>query len=109
MTVPPTNNGIAEDADSDEFKKLFARVTWNRFKLQALYGTRAKVIPTASFGTVFNDPRSRTVEKQGFLTSGYDRRLGSAWQLASRVYDDRYGYDGDYVFDLGTEDDLNWS
>ena len=102
---PATNNGIAENADSDEFKKLFGRVTWGRFKLQGLYGTRAKAIPTASFGTVFNDPRSRTVEKQGFIDLQYDRRLGSAWQLASRVYYDRYGYDGDYVFDLGTEDD----
>jgi iron complex outermembrane receptor protein len=102
---PATNNGIATDADSDEFKKLFGRVTFGHLKLQALYGTRAKAIPTASFGTVFNDPRSQTVEKQGFIDLQFDRRLGSAWQLASRLYYDRYGYDGDYVYDLGAENE----
>ena len=100
---PATNNGVAEHADSDEFTKLFGRVAWGHFKLQGLYGTRSKTIPTASFGTVFNDPRSRTIEKQGFIDLQFDRKLGSAWHLASRLYYDRYGYDGDYVFDLGAE------
>ena len=76
-----------------------------RLTLQGLYGSRDKAIPTASFGTVFNDPRSRTIEKQGFIDLQYDRALGAAWELGSRVYYDRYGYDGDYVFDLGTENE----
>ncbi|HXW05375.1 MAG TPA: TonB-dependent receptor [Vicinamibacterales bacterium] len=101
---PATNHGVAERADSDEFRKLFGRITWGRLTVQGLYGSREKAIPTASFGTVFNDPRSRTIEKQGFLDVQYDRNLGAGWELASRAYYDRYGYDGDYVYDLGTEE-----
>jgi outer membrane receptor for ferrienterochelin and colicins len=102
---PSTNNGIAERADGDGFQKLFGRMTWGGLTLQGLYGSREKAIPTASFGTVFNDARSRTIEKQGFIDLQYDRKLGAAWELGSRVYYDRYGYDGDYVFDLGTKEE----
>ena len=96
---PSTNNGIAERADGDQFVKVLGRATFGHLTLQALYGTREKGIPTASFGTVFNDPRSRTIEKQGFIDLQYERRVHGRWDLSSRLYYDRYGYDGDYVFD----------
>jgi iron complex outermembrane receptor protein len=100
---PSTNNGIAEHADSDQFSKLFARVSAGNLTFQALYGTRDKTIPTASFGTVFDDPRTRTIETLGFLDMQYTRKLRAQWELASRVSYDRYGYDGDYIY--GSEDD----
>jgi len=95
---PGTNNGIAEGADGDGFAKLFARVSAGNLTLQALYGTRDKAIPTASFGTVFDDPRTRTIETLGFLDMQYTRKLRAQWELASRLSYDRYGYDGDYVY-----------
>jgi outer membrane receptor for ferrienterochelin and colicin len=95
---PTTNNGIAERADGDQFTKLFGRISAGNLTLQALYGTRDKSIPTASFGTVFDDPRSRTIETLGFLDMQYTRKLRAQWELASRVSYDRYGYDGDYVY-----------
>ena len=100
---PATNNGIAERADGDQFTKLFARVSAGNLTLQALYGTRDKAIPTASFGTVFDDPRSRTIETLGFLDMQYTRKLRAQWELASRLSYDRYGYDGDYVY--GSEEE----
>lgn len=96
---PATNFGVAEQGDHDGFRKLFGRATWGDLTLQAVYGAREKRIPTASFGTVFNDPRTRTVQKQGFLDLQYERPLAGGWDLASRLSYDRYGYDGDYVFD----------
>ena len=48
---PATNNGIAVNADDDEFQQLFANVSWGDFTLQGVYGSRDKGIPTASFGT----------------------------------------------------------
>jgi iron complex outermembrane receptor protein len=100
---PATNNGIAEHADADQFAKLFARMSAGNLTFQALYGTRDKAIPTASFGTVFDDPRSRTIETLGFLDLQYTRKLRAQWELASRLSYDRYGYDGDYVF--GSEEE----
>ncbi len=103
---PSTNNGIAVGADADQFAKVLGRVTFGNLTLQALYGAREKAIPTASFGTVFNDPRTRTIEKQGFIDLQYDRRVRGRWDLSSRLYYDRYGYDGDYVYDQLVNDAL---
>lgn len=74
-------------------------MTFGHFTAQGLYGTRDKRVPTAFFGTVFNDPRSGTVETQGYGDLLYPRELSNRWQLGSRVYFDRYRYDGDYAFD----------
>jgi outer membrane receptor for ferrienterochelin and colicins len=101
--APETNNGIAENADADRFTKLFGTIGYKHFTLQTLYGQREKLIPTASFGTVFNDPRSRTTEMQAFIDLQYNRALPAGWDLRTRGYYDRYAYDGDYVF--GDEDD----
>ena len=51
------------------------------FTVQGLYGSRDKRVPTASFGTVFNDPRSGTVETQGYLDSSTAATLASGWHL----------------------------
>ena len=101
---PATNNGFAENADADRFRKVFGRMTFRHFTLQGLYGAREKAIPTASFGTVFNDPRSQTVERQGFIDLQYDRTIPNSWGIGSRLYVDWYGYDGDYVFDYSETD-----
>ena len=100
---PNTNNGFADRADSDDFSHLFGKVSFGNFTVQGLYGSRDKRVPTASFGTIFNDSRSGTVETQGYLDLQYGRRVASGWHLASRVYLDRYLYDGDYVFDQSTD------
>lgn len=96
---PATNNGFAENADSDQFAKFFGRVTFKQLTFLGLYGSREKAIPTASFGTVFNDPRSKTIEIQGFVDVQYNRTFAGTWDVGSRVHYDRYGYDGDYVFE----------
>ena len=103
---PATNNGIAENADSDEFSEVLRQDDDQNLTLQGLYGASEKAIPTASFGTVFNDPRSQTIERQGFVDRAVqpddtERAVG----IGSRVYVDRYGYDGDYVFDYSETDD----
>jgi iron complex outermembrane receptor protein len=96
---PSTNAGIAENADSDSSRQLLATLTYGTFTLQGLYGTRDKRVPTASFDTVFDDPRSGTIETQGYVDLQYERGVKAGWHLASRLYYDRYGYDGDYVYE----------
>jgi outer membrane receptor for ferrienterochelin and colicins len=101
---PATNNGIAENADADRFAKFFGRVTFKNVTLLGVYGAREKAIPTASFGTVFNDPRSQTIERQGFVDLQYERTFANTWDVATRVHVDRYSYDGDYVYDHSETD-----
>ncbi len=96
---PASNNGVAENADGDDFRNAFGKFAFGHLTVHGLYGARDKAIPTASFGTVFNDPRSRTVERQGFVDVQYDRTFATGWNVGARAYLDHYSYDGDYVFD----------
>lgn len=96
---PDTNHGIAENTDHDQFGQFFANLAYRDFSLQAVYGSREKGIPTASFDTVFNDPRNRTTDAQGYLDLKYERSFGNQWELLGRLYYDQYNYVGDYMYD----------
>src|SRR3984885_7876390 len=96
---PATNNGIAVNADDDEFHQLFANVSWGGFTLQGVYGSRDKGIPTAPFGSVFNVTGTRTIDVLGYVDLRYDRALGHGWSLTNRTYYDLYNNDGTYIYD----------
>jgi outer membrane cobalamin receptor len=95
---PATNHGIAENADADESHQLFASLTYGGFRFEGAYGSRDKNIPTGSFGTVFNDPNTQTVDGRGYLDLAYNHKFGSNWGFAARVYYDRSTYDGLYPY-----------
>ena len=94
------NNGIAVNADDEEFHQLFANASWNHFTLQGVFGSREKGIPTAPFGTVFNVTGTRTVDARGYLDLQYDCKLGHGWNLTNRSYYDQFNNDGTYVYDF---------
>jgi outer membrane receptor for ferrienterochelin and colicins len=96
---PATNNGIAVNADDDEFHQIFANASWGRFTLHAVFGSRDKGIPTASFGTVFDVTGTHTIDGRGYIDLRYDRALGRGWSLANRWYYDQYNNDGTYIYD----------
>lgn len=95
---PATHFGVASNADADTFVQFLGKASVGRFTAQALYGSREKIVPTASFGTVFDDPRSGTIEMQAYADVQYDRTFGNDWSTGARLYYDRYAYDGTYVF-----------
>jgi outer membrane receptor for ferrienterochelin and colicins len=96
---PATNNGIALNADDDEFDQAFLNASWNGFTWHGVFGSRDKGIPTAAFGTVFNVTKTRTVDERGYLDLQYDRTLGQGWSVTNRIYFDQYNNDGTYVYD----------
>jgi outer membrane receptor for ferrienterochelin and colicins len=61
-------------------------------------GSREKLIPTASFGTIFNDGASRTIDTRGFVEARYQRDFLSGLQLTSRWFYDVYSYRGTYSY-----------
>ena len=97
--TPETNYGIARRADNEQFDNLFTKVSFNGLTFQAAYGSRGKQFPTGAFETVFNDPRNQTTDRRGYMDLQYERNLGHDWSLSSRLYYDRYSYNGDYVYD----------
>jgi len=94
---PATNNGIAENADGDSAKSIFANLRFGHFILESAVSTRDKHIPTASFGTVFNDSRTKTLDSAGYVDLQYNRVLKDDTNLTVRASYDGNAYHGVYV------------
>jgi outer membrane receptor for ferrienterochelin and colicins len=92
---PETNYGRAQHLDDEHATQLFGRANFGRLTLTGAYGTRAKGVPTASYGSVFNDPRLRTIDRRGFVDVEYGRTAKDT-QVVLRGYVDRYRYEGTY-------------
>lgn len=95
---PATNNGIAENADGDQSYNVFADIIYRDFNIHVVDASRTKHIPTASFGTVFNDPRTRTTDARSYVDLQYHHTFGS-WETLIRTSYDWYDYHGIYIYD----------
>ena len=95
---PATNYGIAQNADRDRSRSFYGSLHFRHFTLEALGATRLKGIPTASFGQVFNDNRSQTIDSSGHLKLRYSRPIFQDGELTANVYLDREIYHGVYVY-----------
>lgn len=95
---PTTNNGIAENADGDRAYNTFADIIYKDFDIHFVQVSRTKQIPTASFGTVFNDPRTQTTDAHVYLDAQY-RHVFGKWETLGRISYDWYGYNGTYIYD----------
>jgi len=95
---PSTNNGIAENADAENYGNVFAKLALGDVTFEAARGSRTKRIPTASFGTVFNDNRTKTCDGLGLLDLNYEHNFEEVVRFMGRLFYGFYDYDGDYVF-----------
>lgn len=101
---PSTNDGIARHRDLEKSGNAFASISWRDLTFEGSYVERTKVIPTAPYGTVFNDPRNRTKETRAALDLKYEHTTESELNLLARVAYDRGTTDGTYVYDGGLPD-----
>jgi outer membrane receptor for ferrienterochelin and colicins len=101
---PSTNNGIAVKADGDRFQQLFANLSFRDFSFQGVFGDRKKHIPSASYGTLFNDSGTFVNDRRGYLDLSYQHTFKSSWEMLGRLSYDRYFYGGDYVYDYSETD-----
>jgi outer membrane receptor for ferrienterochelin and colicins len=95
---PATNNGIAEKADADQSYRVFADILYRDFNIHVVQASRTKHIPTASFDTVFNDPRTQTTDARGYVDTQY-RHVFGTWETLGRLSYDWYDYHGIYIYD----------
>ena len=95
---PATNNGIAQNADADQSYNIFADIIYRDFNIHVVDASRTKHIPTASFGTVFNDSRTRTTDARSYIDVQYHHTFGS-WETLGRISYDWYNYHGIYIYD----------
>jgi iron complex outermembrane receptor protein len=96
--APATNRGVARHADNEDYYNMFAKASYGDFTLESAYVRREKRIPTAPWGTVFNDNRSQTDDRTGFVDLRYDHEYKELGQVAGRIFYGWYNYDGEYVY-----------
>jgi outer membrane receptor for ferrienterochelin and colicins len=97
---PATNNGIAENLDGEAAKQFYSRLSFKGLTVTAAYGTRRRDVPTASFGTLFNehDWREQTTDRHTLIDAEYLRSFKGT-NLTFRASYDRFTYDGIYPFE----------
>lgn len=96
------NQGVAERSDGEHALNVFSRLAWKGLTFSAYHNVRSKLVPTASFGSAFNDGREEITEERTFVDVSLDRGFGTDGRLLGRIYYDNYRYRGDYPFEFAT-------
>jgi outer membrane receptor for ferrienterochelin and colicins len=94
FALPDTNNGHAESMDGSHFEQAFANLHYGHFRLQAAIADRIKKFPTASYGTLFNNPADHIEDSRGYVDLSFHRDLSAQTGLDLRAYYDAYGFAG---------------
>ncbi|QWV93446.1 TonB-dependent receptor [Geomonas oryzisoli] len=100
---PATNNGIAANMDRDRSYSLFASGHLRDFTLAGAFISRDKRIPTASFGTIFNDPRTNSNDRRSYLDLKYDKAIDGT-SITARLFYDEYRFTGNFAYDRTADD-----
>jgi len=98
--APTSNNGIAEDSDGDRYYRFFGKVSYGDFTLSGAWSERTKDIPTASFGTIFNDGGEQVTDRYAYADLKYEHTFSSDVTVLGKVYYDSYKYTGDFPFNV---------
>lgn len=106
---PTTNNGITNHTDYERARSFFAKTSYQDLTLAGAYVSRGKGLPTATYGTDFNDPGNRTVDTRAYLDLRYDHTFGRQLDLTARLFYDYYKYDGTYVYSGVPNRDLGYA
>lgn len=95
--TPATNNGVADGLDGEQLRQIYAQVTYPHLTLTGAYGTRRRLVPTASFQSLFHyqPDRERTTDRHTLADVEYVRVIGRA-RLRLRASFDRFSYVGVY-------------
>ena len=102
---PLTGNGVAEDCDEAVWQRLFGRVDRGPLHLEALWSSPRKHVPTAPWGTIFNDSRTWTEDQVGYVAAWYDGDVAEGTRLLTRVTYGGYDYNGSWIYDYADEGD----
>ena len=88
FNTPANNYGITRNTDYENYEHVLGTLTYRGFTLQGLFSARDKGVPTAYFGSIFNDPRTYNLDYHQYLDLGYRTSLGKNWELtANTSYD----------------------
>jgi len=105
FNTPQTDNGITVHSDDDQLGTALATFSFRGITLQSAYGTREKGIPTGAYGTIFNNPGTRTTDAHFYVDLRYDHKFDNNLELSTRAFYDRTTYQGTYLYPSPTNSD----
>jgi outer membrane receptor protein involved in Fe transport len=90
-----TNHGVAEGLDGERVGQLYGQLRFKGLTLTGVYGRWQRDVPTASFGTLFNqhNPRERNTIRHTMADLVYGRSFGAS-RVTLRGSFDRSALDG---------------
>ncbi len=97
------NNGMAHDIDKDQYVSFFTLIKYKNFSFQGMVASRGKKIPTASFESIFNDPREKSIDTQSAIELKYSKDITYNTKVTLRHYYGNYYYKGSYPYSEGDE------
>jgi outer membrane receptor for ferrienterochelin and colicins len=94
------NGGIAQDMDIERTSRVFSKFSYGDFALRGGYVDRYKRIPTASFGSLFNDKENYTVDRQAYVDLDYLTQVNTNLGLEARAFHHWYDYHAITAYDI---------
>jgi iron complex outermembrane receptor protein len=101
---PATNYGITRNTDYESFQHILATLSFHGFTLQGLFSARDKGVPTAYYGAVFNDPRTRNLDYHQYFDLSYQHSIGRQWDLTARTSYDQARLQAPEAYSTGLSD-----
>lgn len=99
FAAPATSFGWARGSDREHFGSAFLKLAYRDLTLEAGYVKRDKVIPTAPWETVFNNPGTESTDSSMFMDLKCQHAFANGLGLMTRLSWNRYDYDGRYIYD----------
>jgi outer membrane receptor for ferrienterochelin and colicins len=100
-----SNHGIAADLDGENYYGMLATLTYKNFRLQGKLSNRNKYIPTAPYGVLFNDGRTKTEDGLNFLEAKYTYPLSETYQMSFTTSLNYYRYRGFWPYNNNYQKD----
>jgi outer membrane receptor for ferrienterochelin and colicins len=101
---PATNTGITSNTDFERFEHVLATISFHGFTLQGLFSARDKGVPTAYFGTLFNNPSTRNLDYHQYFDLSYQHSIGEKWGLTARTSYDQVRLQAPLAYSTGLSD-----
>lgn len=96
---PSTSFGWARGCERENFGSALLKLAYRDLTMEAGYVKRDKVIPTAPWETLFNNPGTESTDSSMFVDLKYRHAFENGIDLMSRLSWNRYEYDGRYIYD----------
>jgi len=101
---PASNYGITRNTDYESSQHILGAVSFHGFTVQGLFSARDRGVPTAYYGSVFNDPQTQNFDRHQYIDVVYDHAIGDKWNLTARTSYDHASLRAPVAYPTGLPD-----